>query len=151
MNWIIAVTAGWHVLTHKLLALASGGIAASTLDDLIVDLIYFRFVMLRRTRMAVVATANQQVGWMAIIIPAWDESDVIAAMLTDLTRRTDYPSYLVFVGVYPNDPQTRSAVASVNDSRIRTVECERPGPTTKADCLNHLWRAVIAHELSGIM
>ena len=145
MSWFVAAAAGWHVLTHELLALASIGLAASTLDDIAIDLIYLRLVVLRRTRMQPVAPANTP-GWMAIIIPAWDEADVIAAMLTNLTRRIDYPSYKVFVGVYPNDPQTRSEVALVNDPRIKVVECKNPGPTTKADCLNHLWRAVVDHE-----
>ena len=68
-------------------------------------------------------------------------------MLRDLTARLVYQHYRVFVGVYPNDPATAAAVTAVGDPRIALVRCSRPGPTTKADCLNHLWRAVLAEEL----
>ena len=34
----------------------------------------------------------------------------------------------------------------MGDSRIRLVVGPRAGPTTKADCLNTLWRALIAEE-----
>jgi adsorption protein B len=67
-------------------------------------------------------------------------------MLTDLVTRLDYPRYRVFVGLYPNDPGGQAAVATVADHHIQPVICARPGPTTKADCLNHLWRALVAHE-----
>ncbi len=73
MSWAVAAAAGWHVLTHELLAFASVGIAASTIDDLLVDIIYFRLVVLRRKRSLPVATVPTEAGWMAILIPAWDE------------------------------------------------------------------------------
>jgi adsorption protein B len=82
----------------------------------------------------------------AIIVPAWDESAVIGQMLENLLERLDYPRYRVFVGVYPNDPATRAAVAAVADHHLQLVTCRDPGPTTKADCLNHLWKAVLAYE-----
>jgi adsorption protein B len=72
---------------------------------------------------------------------------VIGAILRDLTRRLDYSHYRVFVGVYLNDPATAAAIAAVGDPRTTTVGCSRPGPTTKADCLNHPWRAVLAAEI----
>ncbi|MDP9095800.1 MAG: glycosyltransferase [Pseudomonadota bacterium] len=68
-------------------------------------------------------------------------------MLRDLTARLAYPHYRVLVGVYSNDPATAAAVMAVGDPRIALARCGRPGPTTKADCLNHLWRAVLADEL----
>ncbi|QCI79697.1 hypothetical protein E6W36_09660 [Hankyongella ginsenosidimutans] len=82
---------------------------------------------------------------MAILVPAWDEADVIADMLRASLRRLDYPSYRLFVGVYPNDPQTRLAVATVADPRVEMVVTTRPGPTSKADCLNHLYHAALRH------
>jgi adsorption protein B len=152
MSWAVAAAA-WHVLTHELLAFASVGIAASTIDDLVVDFLYFRLVVLRRmgplpaaAPAALTDAAPTGTGWMAILIPAWDEAAVIAAMLSALTRRLDYPWYVVFVGVYPNDPATRAEIVSVVDARIRVVACDRAGPTTKADCLNHLWRAAVEYE-----
>ena len=146
MSPILCAAAGWHVLTHEMLGLAAVGIAVSTVDDLAIDLVYLWLTARGRTKVASRASEAADPGWFAIIVPAWDEAAVIGAMLTDLTRRLDYARYIVFVGVYPNDPATRGAIECVGDPRIVVVECTRPGPTTKADCLNHLWRALVRHE-----
>src|SRR2546423_17519 len=61
-------------------------------------------------------------------------------------KRLDYDDYRVFVGHYRNDPATAAAIASVADPRVEPVELTADGPTTKADCLNHLYDALIAHE-----
>lgn len=156
MHAVLAVAAVWHIVTRELLAIAAGGIALSTLDDALVDLAWFGrsawrrcFVYTRHPRAAAADLPASEGGWMAIIVPAWDEAAVIADMLADLTGKLDYVRYRVFVGVYPNDPATAARVASVGDPRIAVVTCTRPGPTTKADCLNHLWRAVVAHEAAA--
>jgi adsorption protein B len=52
----------------------------------------------------------------------------------------------LYVGCYPNDADTIAAVDAVGDPRIRRVVGPRPGPTTKADCLNTLWRTLLADE-----
>ncbi|MFN3592893.1 MAG: glycosyltransferase, partial [Thermaurantiacus sp.] len=85
-------------------------------------------------------------GVFAIMVPAWDEADVIAPMLRTLLATMEHPGFELFVGVYPNDPATRAAVESVDDPRIHLVMTSRPGPTSKADCLNHIWQGVTAHE-----
>ncbi len=145
-----------HTCTHELLLIVAAGIALSSIDDLAVDLVYFvrrlwraGIVYRRHRRWRVEDLPSGDVGWMAIIVPAWDEAAVIGAMLRDLTARLAYPNYRVFVGVYPNDPATAATVVAVGDSRIALVTCSRPGPTTKADCLNHLWRAVLADEVAA--
>ncbi|UAJ10343.1 glycosyl transferase family protein [Polymorphobacter megasporae] len=146
---LVLFAAALHVATREVLVLAAVGIAASTIDDGVIDLIYLSIWLRRRAlRMRPVPAANLPSGssWMAIMVPAWDEAAVIASMLRSLTTRLDYPKYRVFVGVYPNDPATLAAVRTVVDHRISPVICTRPGSTTKADCLNHIWRAVIAHE-----
>jgi adsorption protein B len=146
MSAALIAAAGWHVLTHEVLGFASVGIAVSTIDDIIIDSVYLWLVVHGRTRPGPLPGVADDAGWIAIIVPAWDEAGVIGAMLAALTRCLDYERYVVFVGVYPNDPATRADVESVGDPRIVVVECTRPGPTTKADCLNHLWRAVVRHE-----
>ncbi len=146
----LIAAAGWHVATHEVLAFAALGIAVSLIDDLLVDAIYLLLMATGRTRPATLPVERSALTpWMAIIIPAWDEADVIGAMLTDLVGTIDYPCYRVFVGVYPNDPAGRAAVECVGDPRIVVVTCSRPGPTTKADCLNHLWRAAVAFETAA--
>lgn len=80
----------------------------------------------------------------AVFVPAWDEAAVIAAMLRAALARYRYDDYRLFVGCYPNDSATIAAVAAVaaEDPRVRLVIGPRDGPTTKADCLNVLWRAL---------
>jgi adsorption protein B len=92
---------------------------------------------------------NRDPGFMAILVPAWDESAVIASMLKATLKRLSYPDYRIFVGYYRNDPATAAAIASVVDERIEAVQVEADGPTTKADCLNHLYDALIAYETAA--
>jgi len=144
--------AACHGITREALRFSATGLALSSLDALVVDAAFFARLGWRRVGIYTRhprARADRLGGpgaAFAIIVPAWDEAAVIGAMLRRLTATLDYPNYHVFVGVYPNDAATRSAVASVTDARISIATCVRPGPTTKADCLNHLWRAVVEHE-----
>ena len=80
---------------------------------------------------------------LAVLVPAWDESDVIRRMLLANMSRIDYQNYRMFVGVYPNDPATREAVEVLarDYPRVACVVVDRPGPTTKGDCLNQLYSA----------
>ncbi len=146
----------WSVMLRELLLVTAIGVALSGLDDLFIDIVYGARTLWRRfaiysrhDRATAESLRRPDPAPIAIIIPAWDEAAVIGTMLTDLVRRLDYPRYRVFVGLYPNDPAGAAAVAAVarvGSRRITTVTCSRPGPTTKADCLNHLWAAVVAHE-----
>lgn len=83
---------------------------------------------------------------LAVFIPAWQESNIIRDMLCATLKAADYPDFRLYVGCYPNDPDTIAAVKSVPDSRVRLVIGPRPGGTTKADCLNTIWRAMVADE-----
>jgi adsorption protein B len=121
---------------------------------LLVDLIYFA----RRMWRAVAvysryprAFASQlerpaRPGFLAILVPAWDESAVISSMLRATLRRVEHANYRIFVGHYRNDPATAAAIASVAGQRIEMVSVEVDGPTTKADCLNHLYDALLFYE-----
>ena len=145
------------VLAHVAaeLALFSGvGFLLFGLNDLAVDAIYFsrRFwrsiTVYKRHRRAFASyyVFNKNPGFMAVFVPAWDESAVIAPMLRTMVKRLDYAEYRIFVGYYRNDPATAAAIASVADERVIPVLVDANGPTTKADCLNHLYDALIAYE-----
>ena len=58
-------------------------------------------------------------GFIAILVPAWDEAAVIASMLRATLERIEHPNYQIFVGYYRNDPATAAAIASVVDYRDR--------------------------------
>jgi adsorption protein B len=140
------------------LALFAGvGFLIFAVNDLFVDLIYFtrrawRSVSVYRRHPRTFASYyvfNKNPGFMAILVPAWDEAAVIAPMLKAMLKRLDYEDYRIFVGIYRNDPATAAAVASVADPRVEPVEVPADGPTTKADCLNHLYDALIEYETSN--
>lgn len=128
----------------------------SGLDDLLVDVLYFRLWLRRRrarqrhgavTADALPAPHRRQP--LAVFIPAWNESMVIGSMLkAALTAWQGDAAITLFVGWYVNDPATGREVAQVaaGDARIRSVPVPRAGPTTKADCLNHLWAYMLDEE-----
>ena len=139
------------------LALFSGvGFLLFALNDLAVDAIYFARRFWRsatvyrrfpRTFGKTLADAPADQRFIAIFVPAWDEAAVIAPMLKAALSRIDYANYRIFVGHYRNDPLTAAAIGSVGDPRIEAVMVETDGPTTKADCLNHLYDALLGYEL----
>lgn len=144
-------------IAAELALFASVGFLFFAANDLLVDMIYFaRFiwrgiaVYTRYPRaFASELPSRENAGFIALFVPAWDESAVIASMLRATTARLDYGNYRIFVGHYPNDPATGAAIASVRDERIEAITLERDGPTTKADCLNGLYDALVTYEVES--
>ena len=138
----------------ELALFAGGGFLLFAVNDLLVDLIYFGRTVWRSLAVytryprafAESLPDNPHPGFIAMLVPAWDEAAVIASMLQATVARLDYPDYRIFVGHYRNDPATAAAIASVDDERIEAVEVDADGPTTKADCLNRLYDALVAYE-----
>jgi bacteriophage N4 adsorption protein B len=125
------------------------------LDDLLVDLIYAAWLIrLRVSRLLgfhrATPTPDGPVppGRIVVFVAAWEESGVIGRMLRTALARFEHADYAIYVGTYPNDPATIRAVAAVaeGDPRVRLVIGSAPGPTTKADCLNAVWRALLRDE-----
>ncbi len=124
------------------------------LDDLAVDGVY----LLRRARARLLswfgaaAVANFPTtippGRIAVFVAAWDEAAVIGGMLRTALARFDHSDYRIYVGTYPNDGATIAEVVAVaaKDGRVRLVVGAVPGPTTKAGCLNTIWRALLRDE-----
>lgn len=141
-------------IAGELALFAAVGFFVFSLDDLIVDVLYFTRRIWRSATVyrhherahAGGLTPTGSEGWMAVFIPAWDESAVITQMLRETLSRYGRADYRLFVGYYRNDPATRAAVAAVNDVRVIAVEVDADGPTTKAHCLNYLHDALIAEE-----
>lgn len=148
---VLATVAG------ELALFAALGFLLFSLDDLAVDLIYFvrkfwrdLFVYRHHARSdARSLTDGAKPGWMVVLIPAWDESAVIAKMLRATLERFDHPDFTLLVGHYRNDPATALAIGQVQDPRVIAVEVPAEGPTTKADCLNHLYAFLVRHEAAS--
>ena len=141
----------------ELALFAGAGFLLFGLNDLLVDFIYFTRRIWRASTVyrrhqrsyACHYIFNTEPAFIALFVPAWDEAAVIGRMLRATLDRIDYDNYRIFVGYYRNDPGTAAAIASVRDERVQPVQVERDGPTTKADCLNHLYEALIAYELES--
>jgi adsorption protein B len=144
-------------LTAEISLFAAAGGLLFALDDLAVDLIYFvragwrsLTVYSRYPRaFADALPPPRHPGRIAVFIPAWDEGAVIDAMLRATLTRFDHQDYRLYVGCYRNDPATAAAIARVSDPRVRPVTVAADGPTTKADCLNFLYRALAKDEAAG--
>ena len=134
-------------IARETMLFAAIGFLIGGIDDLAVDLVYL-WSRLRWLKPDPRRVPVRDGGRLAVLIPAWDESAVIGPMLRTALARYDYADYRLYVGVYPNDPATLAVAGDVaaDDARVRIVINERPGGTTKADCLNALWRAVLRDE-----
>lgn len=148
--WIIDASA------HEMLLFAGVGLLLGGIDDLLVDLLFIGHRLRDRLRHGdrprlTVATLPPPLvaGGIAVFVAAWDEVAVIGGMLTTALSRYDHADYRIYVGAYPNDRGTIDAIVAVaeRDPRIRLVIGGRDGPTTKADCLNTLWRTLRRDDL----
>jgi bacteriophage N4 adsorption protein B len=92
-------------------------------------------------------------GILAVFIPTWCEAAVIEHMLKRCQQVWQHGTtqYRIYVGCYPNDNAGIAATqrGATGSPHVRLVLCNSNGPTTKADCLNRLWQALVADELSG--
>ena len=130
-------------------------ILISSLDDLFIDLVYWGRRLWRRAtvyrRHARAEPADLQARDekpLAIMVPAWQEHGVIDRMAELAATTLDYENYHIFVGTYPNDPQTQSDVEKVcaRFPNVHKVVGARDGPTSKADCLNNVLDAIFQFE-----
>lgn len=145
---------------HELLLFSAIWFLIGAIDDLVIDglwLLNRSGRWLSRYRMAPPMRADElpapkDPGLIAIFIATWQESQVITAMI-DRCRNAwagGETSFRIYIGCYPND---RAGVAAImagcsGFAEARLVMCESNGPTSKADCLNHLWRALVNDELA---
>ncbi|UTH74153.1 cyclic di-3',5'-guanylate-activated glycosyltransferase NrfB [Chromobacterium sp. IIBBL 290-4] len=127
----------------------------SGLDDLVIDLAYWSrrlwralTIYRRHDRLDYQALYQPEEKPLAIMVPAWHETGVIGNMAELAARTLDYENYHIFVGTYPNDPDTQRDVDEVcaRFPNVHKVVCARPGPTSKADCLNNVLDAIFQFE-----
>ena len=117
-------------LTRELMLAAAVGILVIGIDDLAIDLLYWsrrlwrRLTIYRRFERMTLRTLPDadRPGAFAVLVPAWQEAEVIGAMLRQAQLALRHADDCIFVGIYPNDPATRAAVAAVPDARIVPVE-----------------------------
>ncbi|MFJ4385937.1 cyclic di-3',5'-guanylate-activated glycosyltransferase NrfB [Pseudomonas sp. NPDC089408] len=125
------------------------------LDDLFIDLCYWCRKLIRRFRIYDKHEKADEKRLfevpekpLAIMVPAWNEVGVVGEMARLAASTIDYENYQIFVGTYPNDPQTQADVDAVclHYPNVHKVVCARPGPTSKADCLNNIIDALLRFQ-----
>lgn len=153
-----AALAALELLRNELLLFAGVGLLLGGLDDLLLDLIYGTRRLWRAltvyTRIPRMTACDLPpagaAGPVAVFVPAWDEAAVIGQMLRNCLDKWRDEDVQIFVGAYPNDRPTIDAVVAVMSEQdaacVTLVIHEHAGPTTKADCLNQLWQALLRWE-----
>ncbi len=145
----------WLTLVwQELVLFASLGFLIGGLDEFAVDLIWATralwrrmFVYSRHQRATAETLAPpSNPGLIVIFVAAWDEGEVIGPMLRHALATFDHYHYRIYLGCYPNDSATLAAACAIDNTNLRVVIGPRPGPTTKADCLNTLWLALVEDE-----
>ncbi len=117
------------------------------LDDFVFYIFAFVSTILHRKRskddyLDFNTLRNTPPKMLAVTIAAWHEANVIGDVITNFLNTTDYPKsmYHLFVGVYPNDPETIAAVEETSKlfPNVHAVINSIEGPTTKAQNINHV-------------
>ncbi|MBP8717507.1 MAG: phage adsorption protein NrfB [Candidatus Atribacteria bacterium] len=122
-----------------------------SLDDLFWDIYYYgggRKKVKNRLQMKDLDSVPRRL--LAILIPAWNEAEVIGPMIDNLIHSVNYPLSLfhVFIGVYPNDPSTCEEVQILAKKypNVHAVVNSKPGPTSKGQNLNQLLSSILNLE-----
>lgn len=139
----------WLALVeHELLLFAAAFFLWGALDEFAVDLTWISLKLTGRAKTEEISraalTARPLSGRAAVLIPAWQEAQVIEFTVAHALAAWPQRDLRIFVGCYANDPDTAEAVrrGAGGDARVKVVVHERHGPTTKADCLNTLYAAL---------
>jgi adsorption protein B len=150
----------FQAVEHELLVFALFWFVIGALDELAIDIVWIWLRLTGRSttpRLPPTSTPKPLAaplhGPLAVFFPTWHEAEVIGATVAHTLSAWPQPELRVFVGCYANDPATLAAAkaGAGGDERVRLVVLDRPGPTTKADCLNRLYAALKEDEAcSGI-
>ncbi|MDI3542571.1 MAG: hypothetical protein PWP57_174 [Candidatus Atribacteria bacterium] len=122
-----------------------------SLDDLFWDIYYYlRGQKKIKNRLQMKDLDSVPRRLLAILIPAWNEAEVIGPMIDNLIRSVNYPLSLfhVFIGVYPNNSPTYEEVQILEKkySNVHGVVNSKPGPTSKGQNLNCMLGSVLNFE-----
>lgn len=147
----------WLLLVqHELLLFASLFFFLGAVDELAVDGLWLWLKLRRGLATPELAGGFEEKaahtplkGRAAVMVPAWQEAAVIGTTIAHALRAWQQDGWVLYVGCYRNDPSTIAAAiaAADGDARVRLVVHDAVGPTTKADCLNRLYRALQEDEV----
>lgn len=148
----------WLQLAERELLLFAGiFFTIGAVDEFAVDLCWLWLKLTGRARTPQIELSppgeRELSGHAAIFIPAWQEASVIGVTVGHALAVWPQRDLRLYVGCYPDDPATIAAAitAAGDDPRLRIAINDHAGPSTKADCLNRLYRALEEDEArSGV-
>jgi adsorption protein B len=148
---ILPLLAGLQVLEQELLFFAAFWFVLGAADEFAVDCLWIATRLRHWRNGDQLAPLDLSGPWdapLAVVVAAWRESQVIGPMIGHARRAWPQRNLRFYIGCYGNDPQTIAAAVagSGGDARVRIVIHDKPGPTTKADCLNRIYRALCEDE-----
>jgi adsorption protein B len=147
LQWLLA-------FERELLAFAAFWFCVGMADEIALDLSWLWLKLTGRAqtrRLRPGYGKGPLSGPAAVLIPAFQESAVIATTVAHMLQVWPQQSLRIYVGCYANDAATLEAASggAGDDPRVRLVIHGAQGPTTKADCLNRLYAALCADEARG--
>ena len=87
---------------------------------------------------------------LAVTIAAWHEENVLGDVIDNFIESTSYPRsmYHIFLGIYPNDPPTLEVALDLakRHHNVHVIINTLPGPTSKAQNINHVIRQIRLFE-----
>lgn len=140
------------LVQHELLLFAGIFFLLGAIDEFAVDIAYIWLRLTGRVSTKHLSEDDERrdhlSGQVAVFIPAWREANIIGQTLRHMASNWPQDELRIYLGCYRNDPATLVAAidAAVGDARLRIVVHDIAGPSTKADCLNRLYRALEADE-----
>ena len=114
----------------------------SSFDDAVIDFLAFGIARLPLARGP---TSPTQVSTVGVFVANWGEEDVLERMVEGNLARIAMSTVSLYLGVYPNDTGTRDvamALAKKHPERVRVIVNTLPGPTSKGQMLNEMFRQV---------
>ena len=119
-------------------------INVSSLDDAFIDLLAYGIT---RNPFARRPAAPSSIPRTGVFIANWHEEDVLGRMVEGNLARIPIPQVKLYLGVYPNDTGTRDVALALADKypeRVHVVVNTLPGPTSKGQMLNEMFRHVFS-------
>lgn len=137
-------------------AVSAVGILISSIDDLFIDIYYwvrrvYRWLTIstKHAPLRLEQLQTKEESYLAIMVPAWQEHDVIAKMVENTIATMDYKKYVIFLGTYQNDAQTTAEADRMVrrfPTMVKRATVPNDGPTCKADCLNWIAQSIFLYE-----
>jgi len=149
-GWVIPLLSMIETARLELLLFAAFFFVLGAFDELVMDGAWLACLISGKGRShRLGAPMPAQLGApIALFVPAWREAKVIAPMIRHALAAWPHADLRIYAGCYVNDPATRAAMEAggAGDPRLRIVINEVPGPTTKGQCLNRIYRAMREDE-----